>query len=175
MHNEVRQVKHGFVKATKPSPHEGTAEAGSFNSGVGHDLHKNIDAARTSAWAKKNQLDIDFNMVALGPMREWRPLEHGEAHWARRRAPPAVLPHGAHGPLLDGRTNPHALCDMIGNATPRGACPFQNQGIMLNPDGGLFFWRTARSRNVVTDDARSVFRATSQNRDWVRDEQCPSC
>ena len=44
-------------------------------------------------------------------------------------------------PLMDGQNYIHMhYADMIGNGYHREApCPFQTQGIMLNPDGGLFF------------------------------------
>jgi hypothetical protein len=83
-------------------------------------------------------------------------------------------------PLMDGQNYIHMhYADMIGNGYHREApCPFQTQGIMLNPDGGLFFCENSEVLgNVVTDDAEELyFRATSQkHRDWVRDEQCPTC
>ena len=44
-------------------------------------------------------------------------------------------------PLMDGQNYIYMhYADMIANGYHRLApCPFQSQGIMLNPDGGLFF------------------------------------
>jgi hypothetical protein len=68
---------------------------------------------------------------------------------------------------------------MIANGYHRLApCPFQTQGIMLNPDGGLFFCENSQVvGNVVHEDPEEIyFRATSQeHRNWIRDKKCPSC
>jgi len=68
---------------------------------------------------------------------------------------------------------------MIGNGYHRTApCPFQTQGIMLNPDGGLYFCENSGPiGNVLREDAEDLyFRDTSQkHRDAVREEKCPTC
>ena len=68
---------------------------------------------------------------------------------------------------------------MIANGYHRVApCPFQTQGLMLNPDGGLFFCENSEVvGNVLEEDAEAIyFKAASQaHRDQVRDEQCPTC
>ena len=68
---------------------------------------------------------------------------------------------------------------MIANGYHRlSPCPFQTQGIMLNPDGGLFFCENSEVvGNVLSEDPEELyFRMTSQkHRDWVRDTQCPTC
>jgi len=83
-------------------------------------------------------------------------------------------------PLMDGQNYIHMhYADMIGNGYHREApCPFQTQGIMLNPDGGLFFCENSEVvGNVLTEDPEELyFRVTSQkHRDWIRDTQCPTC
>ncbi len=84
-------------------------------------------------------------------------------------------------PVLDGQNYIHMhYADMIGNGYHREApCPFQSQGIMLNPDGGLFFCENSevdRQRARPTTPEELYFRATSQkHRDWVRETQCPTC
>jgi hypothetical protein len=83
-------------------------------------------------------------------------------------------------PLMDGQNYIHMhYADMIGNGYHREApCPFQTQGIMLNPDGGLFFCENSDViGNVLTEDPEELyFRVTSQkHRDWIRDTQCPTC
>jgi hypothetical protein len=57
-------------------------------------------------------------------------------------------------------------------------CPFQTQGIMLNPDGGMFFCENSEVVGNVrdTDPEEIYFSAASQaHRDEVRDEKCPTC
>jgi hypothetical protein len=68
---------------------------------------------------------------------------------------------------------------MIANGYHRlEPCPFQTQGIMLNPDGGLFFCENSDVvGNVRDEDPGTIyFRAASQaHRDQVREKQCPTC
>lgn len=82
--------------------------------------------------------------------------------------------------VFDGQNYVHMhYADMIGNGYHRTApCPFQTQGIMLNPDGGIFFCENSQAvGNALHEDPEEVyFRAASQkHRDSIRDEQCPSC
>ncbi len=69
--------------------------------------------------------------------------------------------------------------DMIANGYHRLApCPFQTQGIMLNPDGGMFFCENSEVIGNVkdTDPEELYFSAAGQaHRDWIRDEKCPTC
>ena len=68
---------------------------------------------------------------------------------------------------------------MIANGYHRMApCPFQTQGIMLNPDGGLFFCENSDVvGNVRTEDPEAIyFRDDAQaHRREVRDDKCPTC
>ena len=49
--------------------------------------------------------------------------------------------------------------DMIANGYHRLApCPFQTQGVMLNPDGGMFFCENSDVvGNVVTEDPEEIY------------------
>jgi hypothetical protein len=83
-------------------------------------------------------------------------------------------------PLLDGQNYIYLhYADMIANGYHRLApCPFQTQGVMLNPDGGLFFCENSDVMgNVRDEDPETIyFRAASQqHRDMIRDEKCPTC
>ena len=83
-------------------------------------------------------------------------------------------------PLLDGQNYIYLhYADMIANGYHRlSPCPFQTQGIMLNPDGGMFFCENSEVvGNVLTEDAEELyFKASSQeHRDWVKEKKCPSC
>jgi len=186
MHNEVRQVKNGFAKANKTiTAMKELQKRVPFNFGVSATIfNKNIDDCENIlAWAKKEQLDIVFNMVRFSdPMLGNGDLSNTVKPIGRdeERLRQFFLERVRMDPMLDGQNYIHMhYADMIGNGYHREApCPFQNQGIMLNPDGGLFFCENSEVLgNVVTDDAEELyFRATSQkHRDWVRDEQCPSC
>ena len=83
-------------------------------------------------------------------------------------------------PLLDGQNYIYLhYADMIANGYHRlSPCPFQTQGIMLNPDGGMFFCENSDVvGNVLTDDAEDLyFRAASQaHRESVKETKCPTC
>jgi hypothetical protein len=69
--------------------------------------------------------------------------------------------------------------DMIANGYHRlTPCPFQTQGVMLNPNGDLFFCENSDVvGNVTTEDPEAIyFREASQtHRKHIRDEKCPSC
>ena len=63
-------------------------------------------------------------------------------------------------PLMDGQNYIHMhYADMIGNGYHREApCPFQTQGIMLNPDGGLFFCENSEVvGNVLDEDPEELY------------------
>ncbi len=83
-------------------------------------------------------------------------------------------------PLLDGQNYVYLhYADMIANGYHRLApCPFQTQGVMLNPDGGLFFCENSKVvGNVLEEEPEAIyFKAASQaHRDQVKKEQCPTC
>ena len=83
-------------------------------------------------------------------------------------------------PLLDGQNYIYMhYADMIANGYHRLApCPFQTQGIMLNPDGGMYYCENSDAiGNVREEDPEAIyFRAASlAHRDEVRDQKCPTC
>jgi sulfatase maturation enzyme AslB (radical SAM superfamily) len=186
MHNEVRQVKNGFNKANETiTAMRELQKRVPFNFGVSATIfNKNIDDCdNILAWAKKEHLDIVFNMVRFSdPMlgnadlaNTVKPIGRDEERLRR-----FFLERVRMDPLMDGQNYIHMhYADMIGNGYHREApCPFQTQGIMLNPDGGLFFCENSEVvGNVLTEDPEELyFRITSQkHRDWVRDTQCPTC
>jgi sulfatase maturation enzyme AslB (radical SAM superfamily) len=186
MHNEVRQVKNGFAKATETIKALREAQKRvPFNFGVSATIfNKNIDDCENIlAWSKKEGLDIVFNMVRFSdPMlgnadlgNTVKPIGRDE-----ERLRKFFLERVRMDPLMDGQNYIHMhYADMIGNGYHREApCPFQTQGIMLNPDGGLFFCENSEVvGNVLTEDPEELyFRVTSQkHRDWIRDTQCPTC
>jgi sulfatase maturation enzyme AslB (radical SAM superfamily) len=186
MHNEVRQVKNGFAKATETIKALREAQKRvPFNFGVSATIfNKNIDDCENIlAWSKKEGLDIVFNMVRFSdPMlgnadlgNTVKPIGRDE-----ERLRKFFLERVRMDPLMDGQNYIHMhYADMIGNGYHREApCPFQTQGIMLNPDGGLFFCENSEVvGNVLTEDPEELyFRVTSQkHREWIRDTQCPTC
>jgi MoaA/NifB/PqqE/SkfB family radical SAM enzyme len=186
MHNEVRQVKRGFEKANETiRAMQALQKRIPFNFGVSATIfNKNIDDTENIlSWAKREKLDIVFNMVRFSdPMlgnadlaTTCKPIGREE-----ERMRQFFLERVRMDPLLDGQNYIHLhYADMIGNGYHREApCPFQTQGIMLNPDGGLFFCENSKVvGNVLEEDPEELYfrESSQQHRDSIRDEQCPTC
>ena len=133
--------------------------------------------------ARTRKLDIVFNMVRFtDPMLGNAQLAEtckpvGEEEERMRQF---FMDRVRVDPLLDGQNYIYMhYADMIGNGYHRTApCPFMTQGIMLNPNGDLFFCENSDVvGNVLDEDAEALyFKAASQeHRDWIRDEKCPTC
>ena len=186
MHNEVRKVQAGFDKANETiRAMQELQKRYSFNFGVSTTIFSmNLDDAdNIREWARREKLDIVFNMV-----RFTEPML-GNADLAETCKPIGVeeermrqffLDRVRLDPLLDGQNYVYLhYADMIANGYHRHApCPFQTQGVMLNPDGGLFFCENSDVvGNVLQEDPEAIyFRAASQaHRDMIKREKCPTC
>jgi MoaA/NifB/PqqE/SkfB family radical SAM enzyme len=187
MHNTVRKVKRGFEKANETirAMQALQKKHPSFNFGISTTIfHMNLDDAENIlAWAKQEKLDIVFNMVRftdamLGNSElevKWKPMGTEE-----ERMRQFFLDRVRQDSMLDGQNLVYMhYADMIANGYHRTApCPFQTQGIMLNPDGGMFFCENSDVVGNVkdTDPEELYFSAASQkHRNWIRDEKCPTC
>jgi MoaA/NifB/PqqE/SkfB family radical SAM enzyme len=186
MHGAVRNVKRAFEKAGKTiAAMQALQKKYPFNFGISSTIFsQNLDDAdNILAWAKREKLDIVFNMVRftdamLGNEEladDLRPMGVEEQRMRR-----FFLDRVRHDPLLDGQNYIYMhYADMIANGYHRTApCPFQTQGVMLNPNGDLFFCENSDVMgNTRDEDAEAIyFRATSQeHRRMIRDEKCPTC
>ena len=187
VHDTVRRVKTGFDKANETIRAMQALQRKNrhFNFGISTTIFsRNLDDAENILrWARENDLDIVFNMVRFtDPMLgnadladKCQPIGPDEA---RMRA--FFLDRVRRDPLLDGQNYTYLhYADMIANGYHRSApCPFQTQGVMLNPDGGLFFCENSEVvGNVRDEDAEAIyFRARSQeHRELIKNEKCPTC
>lgn len=186
IHNQVRQVKRGFDKANETiRAMKDLQRQYPFNFGISTTIFSmNLDDAENIlAWARNEGLDIVFNMVRFTePMlgnadlaETCRPMGAEE-----ERMREFFLDRVRLDPLLDGQNYVYLhYADMIANGYHRLApCPFQTQGVMLNPDGSLFFCENSEVvGNVLTEEPEAIyFKAASlAHRDQVRREQCPTC
>ncbi len=186
MHGQVRNVSRAFEKAGKTiAAMKELQNKYSFNFGISSTIFsQNLDDAENIlAWAKHEKLDIVFNMVRftdamLGNQDlagELRPMGVEE-----QRMRKFFLDRVRHDPLLDGQNYIYLhYADMIGNGYHRTApCPFQTQGVMLNPNGDLFFCENSDIvGNTKDEDPEAIyFRASAQeHRRVIRDEKCPTC
>ena len=185
MHNDVRHVKNGFNKANETiRAMRELQKKFSFNFGISTTIFsQNLDDAENIlAWARNEKLDIVFNMVRFTDAMlgnadlsdTCKPLGPKEEQMRQ-----FFLDRVRMDPLLDGQNYIYMhYADMIANGYHRlSPCPFQTQGIMLNPDGGLFFCENSDVvGNVLTEDAEELyFKASSQeHRDWVKEKKCPT-
>lgn len=186
MHGEVRHVRKAFEKAGKTiAAMQELQKRYRFNFGISSTIFtKNLeDADNILAWAKKEKLDIVFNMV------RFTEAMLGNAELATTVKPIAreeetmrrfFLDRVRQDPLLDGQNYIYMhYADMIANGYHRTApCPFQTQGVMLNPNGDLFFCENSDVMGNVTDeDPQAIyFRDSAQeHRRHIRDHECPTC
>lgn len=187
MHNQVRKVKSGFDKANETirAMQALQKEHSHFNFGISTTIFsQNLDDAdNILTWAREHDLDVVFNMVRFtDPMlgnqdlaEKCQPIGDDE-----ERMREFFLDRVRIDPLLDGQNYIYMhYADMISNGYHRLApCPFQTQGIMVNPDGGLFFCENSDVvGNVRDDDPQAIyFRAASQeHRELIKNEKCPTC
>ena len=185
MHNQVRKVKSGFDKANETirAMQALQKEHSHFNFGISTTIFsQNLDDAENIlGWARDNDLDIVFNMVRFtDPMlgnqdlaEKCQPIGEDEG-----RMREFFLDRVRIDPLMDGQNYVYLhYADMIANGYHRLApCPFQTQGIMVNPDGGLFFCENSEVvGNVRDDDPEAIyFRAASlEHREYIKNEKCP--
>ena len=186
MHNDVRQVPRGFEKANETiRAMQALQKQYQFNFGISTTIFsQNLDDADNILnWAHEEDLDIVFNMVRFtDPMLGNSELAEtcqpvGKEEEQMRQF---FLDRVRLDPLLDGQNYIYMhYADMIANGYHRLApCPFQTQGIMLNPDGGLFFCENSEVVGNVRDDdpGEIYFREASQtHRDQIKNDQCPTC
>ena len=186
MHNDVRQVPHGFDKANETiRAMQALQKRYNFNFGISTTIFsQNLDDAdNILEWAREEDLDIVFNMVRFtDPMLGNSELAEtckpvGEEEEQMRQF---FLERVRTDSPLNGQNYVYMhYADMIANGYHRlEPCPFQTQGIMLNPDGGLFFCENSDVvGNVRDEDPGTIyFRAASQaHRDQIKEEQCPTC
>ena len=186
MHNQVRRVKSGFDKASQTiDAMRALQKRVPFNFGISTTLFAmNLDDAENiRKWANEEQLDIVYNMVRFtDPM-----LGNSELHDAcqpigedEERMRRFFMERVRDEPLMNGQNYIYMhYADMIGNGYHRLApCPFQTQGIMINPNGDLFFCENSQViGNALQEDAEAIyFKPESQaHREEIRTQQCPTC
>src|SRR5918993_1491521 len=186
MHGQVRRVKNGFAKAEKTiRAMQELQKRIPFNFGISTTIFSmNLeDAENILAWARSEKLDIVFNMVRftdamLGNQEKAGALRPIGKEEEKMRA--FFMDRVRMDPLFDGQNYIYMhYADMISNGYHRLApCPFQTQGVMLNPNGDLFFCENSDVMgNTKDEDPEKIyFRADAQaHRRMIRDDKCPTC
>ena len=186
MHGEVRNVKSAFEKAGKTiAAMQELQKKYRFNFGISSTIFSHESRAMpTTSWrGRRRRSSTSSSTWCASPTRcsataeLERTLKPMGAEEQRMRQ--FFLDRVRQDPLLDGQNYIYMhYADMIANGYHRLApCPFQTQGIMLNPNGDLFFCENSDVvGNVTTEDAEAIyFRADAQaHRDVIRDDKCPT-
>jgi MoaA/NifB/PqqE/SkfB family radical SAM enzyme len=186
MHNKVRKTKGGFDKALKTiRAMQDLQKRIPFNFGISTTIFSmNLDDAENIlAWARKENLDIVFNMVRFTEAMLGNADLEGTCKPVgveEERMRKFFMDRVRMDPLLDGQNYIYMhYADMIANGYHRLVpCPFQTQGIMLNPNGDLFFCENSDVVGNVRDEdpAAIYFKASSQaHRDSIKQDKCPTC
>jgi sulfatase maturation enzyme AslB (radical SAM superfamily) len=187
VHDQVRHVTNGFDKAceTIAAMQLLADESPNFQFGVASTIFAtNLEDARNIlTWARTKKIDIVFNMLRFtDAMLNNKELESTIGFQAREEAfmREFFLERVQEESVLSGQAFLYLhYAEMIANGYQRTMpCPFQTQGLMLNPYGDLYFCENSKAiGNVLTTPASELyFRAESlAHREEVKDTICPTC
>jgi MoaA/NifB/PqqE/SkfB family radical SAM enzyme len=187
IHNQVRNVKRGFDKASETiEAMQALARANRhFQFGIAATIFGTnmADAENILAWARSKGLDVVFNMLRFtDAMLHNKELEETigfgpkEEEFMRR----FFLDRVQEESVLSGQAFMYLhYADMIANGYHRTMpCPFQSQGLLLNPNGDLHYCEnSAKLGNVIDDPAEALyFKAENLlHREKLKNEVCPTC
>ena len=187
VHNQVRDVKRGFEKASQ------TIEAmqalskthDNFQFGIASTIFATNmeDAENILAWARTKGLDVVFNMLRFtDAMLHNKQLEEKIGFREREETfmRKFFLDRVQEESVLSGQAFMYLhYADMIANGYQRTMpCPFQSQGLLLNPNGDLHYCENSEKLgNVLDDSAESLyFKAENlMHRQHLKDKVCPTC
>ena len=187
IHNQVRHVQHGFDKAceTITAMQALAREYASFQFGIAATIFAtNMEDARNIlAWARTHDLDVVFNMLRFTDnMLNNKELEDTIRFGAREEEfmRGFFLERVEEESVLSGQSFMYLhYADMIANGYIRTMpCPFQSQGLLLNPNGSLFYCENSREiGNVLDEDAGALYfkAANLAHREHVTHSVCPTC
>jgi MoaA/NifB/PqqE/SkfB family radical SAM enzyme len=187
VHNLVRNVKSGFDKASRTiEAMQALAEKhGHFQFGIASTIFaQNLsDAENILKWAREKKLDIVFNMLRFTDnMLNNKELE--EKIGFRKREEEFMrkffLERVQEESVLSGQAFMYLhYADMIANGYQRTMpCPFQRQGLLLNPNGDLFYCENSdKVGNVLDTPAEQLYfdAAHLAHREALKEKVCPTC
>jgi MoaA/NifB/PqqE/SkfB family radical SAM enzyme len=187
IHNQVRHVKNGFNKAVKTieAMQALAKEYPNFQFGIAATIFATNmpDAENILAWARTKQLDVVFNMLRFtDAMLHNKSLEASigfgrtEEDFMRQ----FFLDRVQEESVLSGQAFMYLhYADMIANGYHRTMpCPFQNQGLLLNPNGDLHYCENSEKLGNVIDDPVNELYFKAENlahRQHLKDKVCPTC
>jgi len=187
VHDQVRAVKNGFDKASKTieAMQALAKEHGNFSFGIASTIFaKNLeDAENILTWARTKHLDVVFNMLRFtdamlhnGGLKESIGFQEREETFMRN----FFLDRVKEESVLSGQAFMYLhYADMIANGYHRTMpCPFQSQGLLLNPNGDLHYCENSQKiGNVLDASAESLYYKAENlaHRQQIKDEICPTC
>jgi len=167
IHNEVRQVKRGFDKAcqTIEAMQALSEKHPMFSFGIASTIFAtNLEDARNIlAWARTKKLDVVFNMLRFTDnMLGNRDLEESVGFKEREEEfmRQFFLERVQEESVLSGQAFMYLhYADMIANGYIRTMpCPFRSQGLLLNPNGDLFYCENSDLLgNVLDTNAEALY------------------
>ena len=187
IHNQVRQVKAGFDKAceTIDAMQALAKEHSNFQFGIAATIFAtNLqDAENILAWAKAKGLDIVFNMLRFTEnMLNNKNLQDTIGFKTREEdfMKKFFLDRVSEESVLSGQAFMYLhYADMIANGYHRTMpCPFQSQGLLLNPEGNLFYCENSEKLgNVLDENAEALYyrAANLAHREQLKEKTCPTC
>lgn len=187
VHNQVRHVKQGFDKASRTidAMQALAARSPHFQFGLASTIFaRNLDDARNiQAWADARGLDVVFNMLRFTDnMLHNRDLEATIGFGTREEAfmRQFFLDRVAEESILSGQAFMYLhYADMIANGYHRTMpCPFQRQGLLLNPNGDLFYCENSQKLgNALETPAGDLYfgEANLEGRETLKRDTCPTC
>src|SRR4030095_7969629 len=187
LQHQVCGVKRGFEKASQ------TIEAmqalskkhDNFQFGIASTIFATNmqDAENILAWARTKGLDVVFNMLRFTDamlhnkeLQEKIGFREREETFMRK----FFLDRVQEESVLSGQSFMYLhYADMIANGYQRTMpCPFQSQGLLLNPNGDLHYCENSHKLgNVLDATAESLyFKAENlAHRQHLKDKVCPTC
>jgi sulfatase maturation enzyme AslB (radical SAM superfamily) len=187
IHDQVRAVKNGFAKATRTiSAMQALAKTHeNFSFGIAATIFATNmpDAENILAWARAQELDVVFNMLRFtDAMLHNKDLEEKIGFHTREEQfmRKFFLDRVQEESVLSGQAFMYLhYADMIANGYQRTMpCPFQSQGLLLNPNGDLHYCENSEKLGNVLDDTPEALYFEAQNlmhRQHLKDKVCPTC
>ncbi len=187
VHNQVRDVKRGFEKAcqTIEAMQALAATHSNFSFGIASTIFAtNLeDAQNILTWARAKKLDIVFNMLRFTDnMLGNRDLEEKVGFHEKEEAfmRQFFLERVQEESVLSGQAFMYLhYADMISNGYKRTMpCPFRSQGLLLNPNGDLFYCENSDLLGNVLDQSADEIYFKAENlahRAGFEDGICKNC
>jgi len=187
IHNQVRHVERGFDRAcqTITAMQELAAKHPNFQFGLAATIYSaNLeDAGNILAWARAKDLDIVFNMLRFTDAMLNNTELHDTIRFRKREEEfmrAFFLDRVREDSVLSGQSFLYLhYADMIANGYIRTMpCPFQTQGLLLNPDGKLYYCENSRAiGNVLDELAETLYHRAGNlaHREDIKRSVCPTC